>query len=162
MVEVVGQEKPPKVIYMSLRTIVSVLVAGLLLGAIAYGLTLLLDRAVLNPIFCQNNDTLQVCLNTERIAANMATVLVSVAGMFALLQLGVYRPLLIAAAAAVLLWGSTAWLQANWLEEILWSIGLYGLVYTALVWLSRIRNFVIALIAIVIVVVAARILPMLS
>ena len=158
MVEVVGQEKPPKVIYMSLRTILSVLVAGLLLGAFAYGLTLLLDRAVLNPIFCQNNDTMQVCLNTERIAANMATVLAAVAGMFALLQLGVYRPLLISGAAAVILWGSTAWLQTSWLEEILWSIGLYGLIYTSLVWLSRVRNFVIALIAIVIVVAATRLL----
>ncbi len=159
MVEVVGQEKPPKVIYMSGRTLLYVAITGLLLGAFAYGLTVLLDKAVLTPIFCKSEDLFSVCSNTERIAANIATVLAAVAGMFALLQMGVYRPLLIAAAAAVVLWGSTAWLQASWLEELLWSVGLYGIVYFALVWLSRIRNFVIALIAIVLVAAAARILP---
>lgn len=161
MVEVVDQEKQPKVIYMSGRTIVSVVVTGLLLGVFAYLLTVLLDRAVLTPIFCQDQDSFGVCANTERIAANIATVFAAVAGMFALLQLGVYRPLLIAAAATVILWGSTAWVQTNWVEELIWSIGLYAIIYTALVWLSRIRNFAIALVAIVLVVAAARILPML-
>lgn len=161
MVEVMNQENQPKIIYMSARTIISVVIAGLLLGVFAYLLTMLLDKAVLTPIFCRGEDAFSVCANTERISANIATVFAAVAGMFALLQLGVYRPLLIAAAAAVILWGSTAWISTNWVEEVLWSVGLYAVVYAALVWLSRIRNFAIALIAIAVIVAAARILPML-
>lgn len=161
MVEVVGQEQQPKIIYMSAKTVISVVIAGLVLGAFAYLFTVLLDRSVLQPIFCNGQENFAICSNSERIAANIATVFAAVAGMFILLQFGVYRPLLIAAAAAVVLWGSTAWLQTSWIEELLWSVGLYALVYTTLVWLSRIRNFTIALVAIIVVVAAARILPML-
>ena len=100
------------------------------------------------------------CVNTTRIAANIATVLTGVAGMFALLRLGVFRPLLIALAAAIILWGSTAWLQVAWWEAALWNAALYAVTYLALVWLSRIRHFAIALVAVVVLVVTVKLLAL--
>lgn len=156
------KEALPAISAMSRRDMVRVLIVGLFVGLVAWGLSWVIKVVVLDPIFCQATNSFMVCANSNGIAGNLATVFAAVAGLFGLLRLGIFRPLLVAIAGAVTLWGLGTWLVAmTWYESLVWTLVLYGAVYFALVWLTRIRPFVIALIAVVVLVVVARLVPLL-
>lgn len=76
-----------------------------------------------------------------------------------LARLRVYRPLLVVLAATIALWGmhgivaSTAW---YWVVAIF--AVLFGLSYALFAWIARIRNFVMALVVTIVVVVVVRFL----
>jgi|GEM_PF-171125 len=129
---------------------------GLVVGAIAWGIMMLLDRFVITPLFCDNIENFTVCANSTRLSAHSATILAALAGMFGLLAAGIVRPLLIAGAAAVALWGAQAWIQSSWWESLLATVVLYGLLYLALFWLSRFKKALVAIILVVILVVLTK------
>jgi hypothetical protein len=89
----------------------------------------------------------------------IALVIGSIGGVAALARQRVYRPLLIVLAAALTLWSVQGVLANNafaWYVAVPITGALFALGYAAFGWLSRIRNFILALIAIVILAVVTR------
>lgn len=155
-----ASETPSSLIDMRPATVIQVALLGVILGAISWLITLLLGRFVLDAIFCANEATTGVCLNTNVIAGNIALVLAAIGGVLGLVRLGVYRPMLVAIAVAITLWGVAGWVDGlMWYESLVWTIVLYALSYAALTWLVRPRTFLIAIILVLVVVIAARIVP---
>lgn len=146
----------PFFITMSIRSLLFVLIVGLVSGLAIWGLTFLLDTYVYKALLCAN-ETAQQCISSTRYATVTATILGAAVGLFGLVRLQVFRPLLVVAAAIVALWGLLAVVS-----PMIWYIAapvvaaLYGLAFAVFAWLARIRHFLISLIAIVILVVIVR------
>lgn len=150
-----------QLIDMRSNTIIQVLLLGVILGAVSWLLTLLIDRFILHAIFCTAQST--TCSSTPAIAGNIALVLTSIGGLLGLVRLGVYRPLLVAIASAIVLWGLAGWVSGLlWYEALAWTVLLYVIAYVAFAWLVRPRLFLTAIILVLIVVILARILPVLQ
>ena len=79
-----------------------------------------------------------------------------------MLNLHMARPLLVATASTISLWGLAQLTSGlGWLEIILWSVLLYCLAYTLYSWISRYKQTLPVLIAIIIIVVSLRIITIL-
>jgi len=132
-------------------------VLGAIIGLIFFILTLLIGRYIISPIQCGVSGT-SACSGAVTMAGNIATVLTAVIGTVILLKLKIARPLLIAAASAVLTWNVAAWVFGlTWYEVLISVVVLYALSYALFSWLSRYSKIVPALIAIVAVLLIARI-----
>lgn len=139
------------------RTLVQIFLTGLGVGVLIWGLTWLLDRYAVAPLTC-GTTTLAASCQSAVFAGHIATIIAMIAGVLALVRFGVFRPLLIGLAALVSLWGAMTWLLGfEWYIALPTVAVLYALAYSVFAWLSRIRNFVVTLIAIVLVVVVCRV-----
>lgn len=155
--EYVNQPRP-QFAEMTPRSVAHVALLGLLLGLVAWVITAVVSNYVISPLFCKaDGGNFSVCAQGGLLASNIASLIVAGLGMVAALRLGVFRPLLVALAALVTLWGLGPWLGAMpWYEALGWSSVLYALAYATFAWLARIRVFWIALLATVVVIVSAR------
>ena len=69
----------------------------------------------------------------------------------------VYRPLLVVLTATVALWDlGTTILPMAWYWALLVGAVLFALAYTLFAWVSRIRNFILAVVVAVVMVVIVR------
>lgn len=141
---------------MDQRQFANVLLVGLGVGVITWLLQLILAKYVFGPIMC--HDTVQASCSAVTNYANIsAGFLAAAAGLVLLVRLRVYRPLLVAIAALIALWGlytitdGMVWIAALSLFAVL-TAATYGL----FTWLARIRSFLISLITIVIALVLIR------
>lgn len=148
-------------IELSAQALVRVALLGAGLGVLYWLLTLLVRQVVFVPLFCGDPSN-SMCVGATGSAGVIALLLVSVAGLLGLVRLAIYRPLLVALAAAVSLWGIAGWTsQLFWLEAILWSAALFALAYTVFTWMVRPRAFPLALILVVVTVVLIRVVAVL-
>lgn len=156
-------EPQPKIADIQPLTMAYVALSGLILGFIAWGLTALISNYVIDPLFCRTDSAnFSVCAQGGSLASNVALIFASGFGLLALVRLGIFRPLLVALASAITLWGLGTWVGGmEWYVALLWSGVLFALAYATYTWLSQIRSFVIALIAIIVVIAVARIVPIL-
>jgi len=155
-------EPQTQLIDMRVNTIIQVVLLGVILGAITWLLTLLLERFVITPVFCADAGN-GICMNASTVAGNIALVLSAIGGLLGLIRLGVYRPLLVVIAASIVLWGLAGWLGGLlWYEALAWTVLLYAATYAAFAWLVRPRFFLAAIILVLIVVIVARLLPALT
>lgn len=163
MTETYVNQPRPKFAEMTVRAVVQVAILGAILGLIAWGVSALVANYVIDPLFCKaEGGNFSVCSQGGLLASNVASLLVGGLAVVALLRLGIFRPLLISLAAIITLWGIGPWMGAlPWYESLTWTILLYAAAFLAFSWLARIRIFWIALLATIIVVVAARLLPIL-
>lgn len=160
MEQTTSPEPQSKFIDMQPAALVRVLLLGVILGAVGWLLTLLLNQFVLGPVFCGNQSTTGLCLNSEVTAGNIALVLMSIAGVLGLVRMGVYRPMLIAIAVVISLWGIAGWVDGLvWFEGFIWTILLYAITYAAFTWLVRPRSFLFAIILVLVLIALARLLP---
>ena len=151
-----------QLIDMRANTIIQVVLLGIILGAITWLLTLLVDRFVITSIFCGDAGN-GICTNAQTVAGNVALVLTAIGGLLGLIRLGVYRPLLVVIAASIVLWDLAGWMNGLlWYETLAWTVLLYAVVYAAFAWLVRPRFFLAAIILVLIVVIVARVLPALA
>lgn len=143
----------------TIRQLVFVLLIGLFVGVVMWGLTELINGYVLAPIFCRDGKG-SACASLPRYSEAAAVVLASGIGLFGLVRLGIFRPLLVALASAVSLWGIVGYTSGffPWYYVLASSALLYALAYGAYMWLTRIRLFWVAVILILILVVALRLL----
>lgn len=140
-------------------TIIGSLVTGVLAGALTWGISLFLQRYVIEPIFCRNADSFSVCANGGTYAFNIALILTAFLAVIALVRLGGYRPLLVAFAVVATLWSANTWLGVNsWWEATLWISFLSGLAYLVYSWIARITSFPFSVLLMALVVVAARVI----
>lgn len=148
-------------IEMSQHQAVQIVLLGIGLGVGAWLLSELIRRVILVPLFCGDPSSI-VCANAPDFGANTAAIIVVIAGLMGLVRLSVYRPLLIALAVLVSLWGLGAWTSPlAWYESLAWFVILYALCYIAFAWLVRPQSFMPTIVAVVVAVVLIRWLPLL-
>lgn len=131
---------------------------GLGAGLLYLLLTWLLGQFVIDPIFCGTAYNSQICGGSTEISGNIANVLVTVVGLGALIRLGVLRPLVIALATGICVWGLAGWTEGlGWGEVAAWTLAIFGLSYLAFSWISRHTHSLTVLIASLVIVILARI-----
>lgn len=93
------------------------------------------------------------------VAGNIATIIIAVIGLIIIMNLFAARPLLIAVASAILLWGLAVMTNGlAWFEIIAWNVLLYGMSYTVFAWLSRYKKAVPVLIVVTMIVICLRVM----
>ncbi|MFZ2836561.1 MAG: hypothetical protein WAZ21_04535 [Candidatus Saccharimonadales bacterium] len=160
MTETYVNQPRPKFAEMTIRMVVQVAILGAILGAIAWLVAVAISNFVIDPLFCKaDGGNFSVCAQGGLLASNIASLLVGGLAVVALLRLGIFRPLLIALAVVITLWGLGPWMGAlAWYESLAWTVVLYAVAYLTFSWLARIRIFWIALLATVVVIVATRLI----
>jgi hypothetical protein len=140
---------------MATSQLLQTLLLGLVVGLVVWGLAFVLDAYILRAILCQGDQTMGCSVGNyaEASAAILATGL----GLFGLMRLRVFRPLLVALATLVALWGVIAITSGMQWYMIGLSIALlYAISYAFFAWIARIRSFVIVLIVLVVIIAAVR------
>jgi len=154
-------DRPPLYVSSNWSDSVQIAAAGALTGLGVWLLTFLLQQFILNPVFCRTTDTASICDNGLTIAFGVATVAMAAISVALLARLDVFRPLLVSVAAAVTLWNLPAHLHGIQLfgagiEQLIWTVVLYGLLFVLFAWLLRLRQFAVSLILMVLVVALMR------
>jgi hypothetical protein len=143
-------------ISMSYQKLLYIAIVGLITGAVIWGLALLLDTYVYKALLCAN-ESAQQCLSSARYATTTATILGAAVGLFGLVRLQVFRPLLIVAAAIIALWGLLVVVSPlAWYVALPTVMALYGLAFAVFAWLTRVRHFLLALVSVIILIVIVR------
>ena len=141
----------------NLGVLVPAFVIGALVGAVGWLFNLLIVNYFVDPVFCNNPDSVGACMNGGTIAWVLAHLLVVAASIVAMVRFAIYRPLLVAIAVIAAVWGINGWLGGlNWWSATLWQALVFGLGYAAFAWVARITQFWFAVVAMVIIVVIAR------
>ncbi len=150
------EEPSDHVHHMNFSVFWRIIVIGAGAGVASWLMALALDRLMLTPIFCSGVDV-NICADSQIISSHVASILIGIIVVPILLITGIKRPLLVVAAATAALWGVTAWNANSWLVALPLVAISYALVYLAITWVNRVRNNLIAIIAIIVVVVLARV-----
>ena len=133
-------------------------VVGLAVGAGTWLLSLLLQSVFVEPVFCRSADSFGACANGGTISIVIALAVMNILGLFALIRLGIYRPLLIVIVSLLTLAGIHSWLGGfSWYEASLWYALLFGLTYTLYAWIARLNSFLLALIVMVVLLSTLRV-----
>jgi len=143
---------------MAVRQVVQVAIAGLMVGLLTWGLTWLVSTYVLSGLLCGGGATMQ-CVSALQYSEMTATILTAGGGLFLFVRLQVFRPLLVVLAATVSLWGIIT--MATGVQEYIVGLMcavLFMLAYVLFAWVVRIRLFWLAMVLIVAVVVAVRLM----
>ncbi len=147
---------------MSWRDVGRLVLGGVLVGLITLALYAVLDKYILTPGLCSEVGTVTGrCENKLYFANAFAMVLGAFAGLFIMVQQRVFRPLLVVILATAGLWNiimvttDLSW----WLHALIIAV-LFGITYVAFAWLVQLRNFLVALILAVILVIAMRLVLM--
>ena len=146
----------PLLVAMNYQKLIYIVIIGLITGAAIWGLTLLLDVYIYKALLCAN-ESAQQCIASTRYATTTATILGAAIGLFGLVRLQVFRPLLVVVAAVVALWGLIAVISPfAWYVALPIAMALYGLAFALFAWLVRLRHFLIALVSVIVLIVVVR------
>ncbi|HSW80116.1 MAG TPA: hypothetical protein VLG47_05055 [Candidatus Saccharimonadales bacterium] len=149
-------DKPASFILMSGRQVIGTVITGVIVGLLSWGLALLLDTYVFKTLFCHSMMTTQ-CQDAPQYAAMTASLLAAAAGIFALVKLQVFRPLLVGLASVIGLWGlMNVMTTLSWQISALLFVGLFAVSYLLFAWVARLRSFGLSVIIMVVLVVAVR------
>ncbi len=156
MSDVYGNDEMTSFVTMNGRKLLLIIATGAVAGLALWGLSVILDTYIYKTILCRADAAVQ-CASSTQYATITAAILAAAVGLFGLVRLHVYRPLLIVIATFVSLWGLVGMVSSMaWYIAGLAIILLYGLSFGVFSWIARIRHFVIAIIVVIILVVAAR------
>lgn len=149
-------EQPAPIVAMLRSDFISVLVLGAAVGFVLWLVGMLLHRFVFDVYFCQGEVSSQ-CASAKNYAAAAASLVAGIAGLAGLIRLRVYRPLLVIIVSMISLWGTAqiSW-DLNWLTGALIMALVYALAFGLYSWVARIREFWIALLVIILLVLAVR------
>lgn len=137
--------------------IIAIITLGAVVGLVVWGLTLVVDRYVLTPVLCGGSQAMQ-CANTSLYAESVAAIIGAIVGLFFLVRLQVFRPLLVVLAAVISLWGIIG-LSAllPWYGVGMTAVLLYAFAYGLFAWIARIRAFWAVIVLLVVLVAAVRV-----
>jgi hypothetical protein len=160
MAETYRDEKQAPIIVMSVKQILQVAVLGVLIGLLVWAFTYILETYILKALLCQGSQTMK-CASATTYAGITASILAAGVGLFGLVKIGVFRPLLVVIAATASMWGLLGIVGTLPLYGILICIaGLTMLSYLAFSWLARIRLFWLAVTLMAILIVVVRLVLM--
>lgn len=158
MTDTHGNDVQPSLVTMNTKKLAYIIIIGAIAGLVTWGLTIVLDTYIYKAILC-NNDTAVQCASSYQYATTTATIIGAAVGLFGLVRLHVFRPLLIVIASYVALWGLLQLVQPlTWYWEAVAVAGLYALAFGLLGWLARIKRFYITAILVIITVVVVRLI----
>lgn len=133
---------------------------GLAVGALIPALGWVLQKFLITPVFCREGAHLAVCSTGDLTTYYIATVVLAVVAVALMANWQVFRPLLVAVAAAASLWGFQRYVGDTvshaGVEYYLSSAVLYALAFLLFYWLLRLKNFTFSVILTVLAVVAIR------
>ena len=154
------EQVQPGALMMAWKDLLKIGIFGALIGLLTMGLYVLFDRYVFTPTLCSDmNIGSGRCENKLVFSSSVALVIGALPALFFFVQQRVYRPLLVLLLAVVTLWNIPLLLgELAMLPAILLSLLIFALTYLVFAWLVQIRNFPIALIASITVVVIVRII----
>ena len=156
MAETSQDDKQVHVIQMSTKQIIQVVILGVLVGLLVWTLAYILETYVLKALLCQGSQTVK-CSSATTYANIAASILAAGIGLFGLVKIGVFRPLLVVIAATASLWGLLGVLNALPFYGVLIALGsLTSLCYLAFSWIARVRMFGLAVVLMVVLIVAVR------
>lgn len=140
------------------RDIISTFVAGLIVGLLYVAATYLLNKYVFGNVLCRAQASAD-CAQAPSYSMIVASVFSGIAGIAMLVRLRIYRPLLVVAASLISLWGiGTLLLNIPLYAALLIGAVLFGMSYAVFTWFIRIRSFILALVAVVILIVVLRLI----
>ena len=149
-------EAKPAIIEQSRGMLLKIMGVGLVIGLLTFGLALLIQHFILKGLIC-NGDA--YCSDGVMYSGNIASIILSIFAVLVLVRISSFRPLLIVLASVVSLWGLSTWLAGlGTLEVAVWYGVAFALAYGTFSWLARIRNVPVMVIAIVVVVLALRVI----
>jgi len=139
------------------RLLISALLIGALTGVVGWLINIFLQNYFIEPVFCSSPDSSSICTNGSTIAWTLAHILAIGASVVAMVGAVIYRPLLVALAAFVTVWGINGWLDGlEWWSATLWQMVIFALAYGAYAWIARTIQFWAAATITVVVVVLCR------
>lgn len=152
-------ERIEPVVPMFRGDVMSVFGIGAAVGVITWVAMTLLERYVFAAVMCQGEGSGN-CENAASYALIVALVLGALAGLIALVQTRIYRPLLVILAATAALWGFSASLLqgVEWFWALPVSGLLFALAYTLFAWIARLRSFILSAVISVVLVVIIRLI----
>lgn len=128
---------------------------GVLLGLVFWGLTILLSKFMVEPLFCQA--TVSSCLAATGVAGDISTIIVATIGIVIMVALKMARPLIVTVSTAVSLWGlAMLTSEFGWIEAALWSAWLYMLAYIVFSWVARYLLLKPVIVTMIVIVIMAR------
>lgn len=153
-----NEEKPTFLMPMSGARLLQVITLGAVVGLTVWALTLFLDTYVFQALLCRGSQTSQ-CGSTLQYAGASASIIGAGIGLFFLVRIQIFRPLLVALASLCSLWGlASITEQVQWYVIGLSFVGLYLLTYTAYSWIARIRLFWLVVLLLIIMITAVRLI----
>lgn len=142
-----AEQPRPKVVTMPYGDLVKIALAGLVIGLVTVALYAVFDKYVFTPALC--GDALAGtgrCENKLAFASSLAMIVSALGGLFAMVQLRVFRPLLVVLLVTVGLWNVLLLMGGLvWWQMALASGLVFAVAYGAFAWLVQIRNFFLAL-----------------
>ena len=149
-------EQPNTLIPMSVQQVIRILLIGAGVGVVTWGLTLLLDMYVVKAIVCQDAASTQ-CASSFEYASISASILAAGLGLLGLIRLQIFRALLVVLAATISLWGIELMMRPwGWQVALPTSLLLFMVAYSLFAWLARLRSFILAVVIMLVLVVAVR------
>lgn len=144
------------VIPMPRSDLLKLLALGAAAGLLIWLLGMVLHRFVFDVYFCQGETGAQ-CGSAKNYAVAAASLIGGVAALVGLIRFRVYRPLLVLAASLISTWGlAQIGFDLAWYAGLIIMAVLYALAFGVYGWIARVREFWIALVVMVLLVVATR------
>lgn len=120
----------------------------------------LLQRFLVEPIFCREASALAVCNSGDLTMYYIATVVLGVVAVALMANWQVFRPLLVAVAAIAALWGFQRYVGDTvshaGVEYYISSAILYALAFVVFYWLLRLKSFALSVVLVVLAVILIR------
>lgn len=158
MTDTYAGDAQTSLVTMNMKKLAFIIMFGAIAGLATWGLTILLDTYIYKAILC-NGDAAVQCASSYQYATTTATIIGAAVGLFGLVRLHVFRPLLIVLASFVSLWGLLTLVQPLSLYvELIAVVGLYAVAFGLFGWLARIKRFYIAIILVIVVAFVTRLL----
>lgn len=159
MARVIQTEQQQQVIVEPWWVKIKIVYIGLGIGLAWWVVASLLKSYVVEPIACQNLNMASSCVDSFGVAGSIAAILVAVLGAYVLVRALQPRPIVIAAATAVLLWDLGVFMSGlSWWETLLWALFFYTLTYTLFSLVARVRTVVASLVLAAVVVIVIRLM----
>lgn len=157
MVKLIQSDDEPQLIS-STYPLFKIIAISIGLGLIYYFLTVIIQKYIITPIFCDSVSSVLTCQNSLGISGDISMIIVAIVGVAIMVISHMAQPLIIGVAAAATLWGLALWTDGLSVIEIIgWSILCYVLSYILFSWINRYNRTVPVLIIILVIITAARI-----
>ncbi len=142
---------------MTVNDLLRTMLVGAVVGVASTGIYYLLNNFIFSAALCRPG--VQGCSNAPIYATVVTVVISAIIGIVALARAGVYRPLLVALAVPLALWGMFALMGGMaWYFGLLFGALLFALAYGLFAWVARLRSFIISIVLLVVLVVVTRLI----
>lgn len=151
-------ERVEPAVTMSYRQLGWIALIGAGVGLAAWLLGLLLDMALFRFVFCRDVG-IEGCAASGTYGNAAGMLIAAGLGVWALVRLQIFRPLLIGLVAALTLWGTLDLMGAQpWYVMMLVSVVLFAIAYTLFGWIMRLRSLLWAVAISIVLLVVVRLI----